>query len=126
MRSAMAPMAPLKSEITLCPDDFSNCGISTAIAVSMAEPARILICAAIAASAVAMNKTEEIAAATAADDGLIMISSTEKSNFSQQASLENHRIKHASHDESARIRTATMSYCFPNSRRRPDHILCPL
>src|SRR3954451_21723814 len=85
MRSAMVPMAPLKSEVTLCPDDFSNCGISTAIAVSMAEPDRTLIWEAVAASAVEMNKAEEIAAATAADDVLIMISSSEKPNFSQRS-----------------------------------------
>src|ERR1700704_6228087 len=72
----MAPIAPSKSKATLCPDDFSNCGMSTAIAVSMAEPERILICAAAATFAVAMNDKEEIAAATAADDILIMIFST--------------------------------------------------
>src|SRR5712691_2524097 len=77
----MAPIAPSKSKATLCPDDFSNCGMSMAIAVAMAEPERILICAALAAFTVAMNNTEEIAAATAADDVLIMISSTVDDKF---------------------------------------------
>jgi len=42
---------------------------------------------------VEMNKAEEIAAATAADDVLIMISSSEKPNSPNEASLENCRIK---------------------------------
>src|SRR5437763_523267 len=77
----MAPIAPSKSKATLCPDDFSNCGMSTAIAVAMAEPERTLICAAVATFAVAMNDQEEIAAATTADDVLIMIFSTVDAKF---------------------------------------------
>jgi hypothetical protein len=81
--------------------------MSTAIAVATAEPERILICAAAATFAVAMNDKEEIAAATAADNVLIMISSTVEAKFLptlNQASLENWRIKHVPHDtKSARI-----------------------
>lgn len=48
--------------MTLCPDCRSNCGISTAIAGSVAEPDRTLIAAAAAASACAMNNSAAAAA----------------------------------------------------------------
>src|SRR6266404_5916619 len=61
MRFAIAPIAPSKSAMTLCPEARSNCGMRTSITVMTADPPRTLMSAAQATLKIESRAAHEIA-----------------------------------------------------------------